>query len=75
MATFFIQMRVGDNVSGRLTYVATEDDVEMGGWTDIIAENFAFASKEEAEAVKKRLEGFVQDKGYLNTFLSVIESR
>lgn len=64
MTTYFITVQF-DSRSQR-KYVATESDIEMGGFVDANPEDFGFASKEEAEETKKELEKYAEEKGYVN---------
>ena len=62
MTTYYINMVVGKKCS----YVATESDIEMGGFVDASPEDFGFTSEEEAEKTKKELEKYAEEKGYVN---------
>lgn len=61
MTTFYINMVVGDKYS----YVATTNDIEMGGFVDADPDNFGFDTIDEAEEAKKELEEYAQAKGYV----------
>lgn len=67
---YYICMTVG-NKSG---YVVTAEDVENDGWVNIEPENFAFETREEAEATKAELEDYAQSKGYENASFQIEES-
>lgn len=60
MKTYYITVQF-DSRSQR-KYVATENDIDMGGFVDATAENFGFSSREEAEKVKNRLVDYAYNK-------------
>ena len=60
MKTYFITVQF-DSRSQR-KYVATESDIDMGGFVDADPENFGFQTREEAEKVKDELVDYAYNK-------------
>lgn len=60
MKTYYITVQF-DSRSQR-KYVATENDIDKGGFADADPENFGFSSREEAEKVKNELVDYTYNK-------------
>ena len=48
---------------GKITYVLTESDYDLGGFSEISVMDFVINSVEEAMEIKGRLETYAKSKG------------
>lgn len=60
MKTYFITVQFDSRQQSK--YVATESDIDMGGFVDADPENFGFQTHEEAEKVKNELVDYTYNK-------------
>lgn len=68
---YFITMTEG----AKQSYVATKDDIEVGGFVDAAPEDFGFSSREEAENTMAELRAYATEKGYdLSFFIEEVEN-
>ena len=60
MKTYFITVQFDSRHQSK--YVATESDIDMGGFVDADPENFGFQAREKAEQVKDELVDYAYNK-------------
>lgn len=69
MKSYYIFMHLGDDFK----FVATEEDVDIGGIENAADGEFDFKSLQEAELAKQRLETYCSEKGYVNYTFTITE--
>lgn len=69
MKEYYIFMHLDDDFK----FVASEQDVDFGGFENGADGEFGFKSSQEAELVKRRLEVYCTEKGYVNYTFTVEE--
>lgn len=60
MKTYLITVQFDNRQQSK--YVATEMDIDVGGFVDIDVENFGFQTREEAEKTKDELVDYTYNK-------------
>lgn len=60
MKIYFITVKFDSRKPSK--YVATESDIDMGGFVDADPENFGFQTREEVEQVKEELVDYAYNK-------------
>ena len=58
---------------GQQKYVATESDIDCGGWVDATPEDFGFGTKEEAEETRKALLSYASANGWIDPEIIIEE--
>jgi hypothetical protein len=71
MKKFFLVLVNG----GQQKYVATESDIDCGGWVDATPEDFGFETKEEAEETRKALLSYASANGWIDPEIIIEEQR
>jgi hypothetical protein len=67
--TYYLAMVNG----GEQKYVATESDIDCGGWVDADPEGFGFETKEEAEETRKALLAYAKANGWISPEILIEE--
>lgn len=58
---------------GQQKYVATESDIDCGGWVDATPEDFGFETKEGAEETRKALLSYASANGWIDPEIIIEE--
>ena len=53
-------------INDKHTYVATEHDIDAGGFIDANPDDFGYPTREEANAEKEAFERYAKEEGYEN---------